>query len=303
MLARAQVSSIDRDSSLGTSDRPSCMRRKPDRHASPAPRTGRPRPRAGPIRLRHRVRLGGDVRAGPLPDPGRDPERLAVVDPLAVGDLSPFWELVHDPARRGRDARGGRGPADLPAPHRHGPRRVFDVQIAAGLVGFSYPLSLVNLVAQVLKVALAGSETRTDWRRRPLTPAQLRYALDDVRLPPRPLPITWVPSWSGWAGPPGPRPSSPTSSTRSRTGPTRIAGGGCRACTSSAAAAWRWPGGSPSGVRTRRAARTGRSARCSATTCWWRSPSGSRPSRRDLEALRDFNRPNLHEPESRRSWP
>ena len=31
------------------------------------------------------------------------------------------------------------------------PRRIFDVQIAAGLVGYSYPLSLVNLVAQVLR--------------------------------------------------------------------------------------------------------------------------------------------------------
>ena len=33
------------------------------------------------------------------------------------------------------------------------PRRVFDVQIAAGLVGFSYPLSLGNLVGQVLGVS------------------------------------------------------------------------------------------------------------------------------------------------------
>src|SRR5208337_1484915 len=61
------------------------------------------------------------------------------------------------------------------------PRRIFDVQIAAGLVGYSYPLSLVNLAAQVLRIALSSSETRTDWRRRPLTTAQLRYALDDVR--------------------------------------------------------------------------------------------------------------------------
>jgi ribonuclease D len=61
------------------------------------------------------------------------------------------------------------------------PRRVFDVQIAAGLVGFGYPLSLVNLVGQALRITVVGGETRTDWRRRPLTAPQLRYALDDVR--------------------------------------------------------------------------------------------------------------------------
>jgi ribonuclease D len=33
----------------------------------------------------------------------------------------------------------------------------------------------------VLGVSLAGSETRTDWRQRPLSAAQLEYALDDVR--------------------------------------------------------------------------------------------------------------------------
>jgi ribonuclease D len=61
------------------------------------------------------------------------------------------------------------------------PDRVLDVQVAAGLVGFAYPASLGNLVSQILGVSLAGGETRTDWRRRPLSDAQLRYALDDVR--------------------------------------------------------------------------------------------------------------------------
>ena len=36
-------------------------------------------------------------------------------------------------------------------------------------------------MGQSLRVTLSSSETRTDWRRRPLTPAQIRYALDDVR--------------------------------------------------------------------------------------------------------------------------
>jgi ribonuclease D len=108
-------------------------------------------------------------------------ERLALVDPLAVGDVSAFWEVVCDPAvevvmhAAGEDLRIGLIKTGKL------PRRVFDVQLAAGLVGMSYPLSLGNLVGQVLGVSLAGGETRTDWRRRPLSSAQLDYALEDVR--------------------------------------------------------------------------------------------------------------------------
>ena len=108
-------------------------------------------------------------------------DRLALIDPLAVRDLDPFWDVVCDPSidvvmhAAGEDLRIGLlKTGNLP-------RRVFDVQIAAGLVGLSYPLSLVNLVGQVLGVAIGGGETRTDWRRRPLSAAQLDYALDDVR--------------------------------------------------------------------------------------------------------------------------
>ena len=108
-------------------------------------------------------------------------DRLAVVDPLAVPDLAPFWDAVNDPAieivmhAAGEDLRIARFQTGKV------PKRVFDVQIAAGLVGFGYPLSLGNLVHQALGATLSGGETRTDWRRRPLSPAQLRYALDDVR--------------------------------------------------------------------------------------------------------------------------
>lgn len=109
-------------------------------------------------------------------------KRLAVVDPLAVGDIDEFWDVVLDPAidvvmhAAGEDMRichlrTGRLPA-----------RVFDVQLGAGLVGYSYPLSHTNLVHQLLRETVSGSETRTDWRRRPLTPAQVKYALDDVRF-------------------------------------------------------------------------------------------------------------------------
>src|SRR3954447_8433377 len=101
-------------------------------------------------------------------------DRLAVIDPLAVHDLSPFWDLVIDPTievvmhAASEDLRICRFKTGTV------PRRVYDVQIAAGLVGFGYPLSLVNLIGQALRVTVSGGETRTDWRRRPLSPAQLR---------------------------------------------------------------------------------------------------------------------------------
>jgi ribonuclease D len=108
-------------------------------------------------------------------------ERLAVIDPLAVRDVSPFWDVVLDPAVEVVMHAAGE---DLRICHirtQSLPQRLFDVQIVAGLVGLNYPLSLVNLVGQVLGITLAGSETRTDWRHRPLSAAQLNYALDDVR--------------------------------------------------------------------------------------------------------------------------
>ena len=108
-------------------------------------------------------------------------ERLAVIDPLAVHDMSPFWEAVCDPSLEVVMHAAGEDLRICLLRTGQLPRRVFDVQMAAGLVGLSYPLSLVNLVGQVLGITLSGSETRTDWRHRPLTPAQLHYALDDVR--------------------------------------------------------------------------------------------------------------------------
>jgi len=107
-------------------------------------------------------------------------ERVAAVDPLAIDDISIFWDVVNDPAievvmhAAGEDLRIGKIQSGRL------PTRVVDVQVSSGLVGFSYPLSLSNLVSQTLGVSLAGGETRTNWRRRPLTPGQIRYALDDV---------------------------------------------------------------------------------------------------------------------------
>lgn len=108
-------------------------------------------------------------------------DRLALVNPLAVRDLDPFWDLVCDPSMDVVMHAAGEDLRICLLRTGKLPRRVFDVQMAAGLVGFSYPLSLVNLVGQLLGVTIGGGETRTDWRHRPLSSAQIEYALDDVR--------------------------------------------------------------------------------------------------------------------------
>ncbi len=108
-------------------------------------------------------------------------DRLAVIDPLEVRDLSPFWNAVIDPTLEVVMHAAGEDLRICKIKTGTVPKRVFDVQIAVGLLGPGYPLSLNNLVSHRLGITLAGGETRTDWRRRPLSPAQLRYALDDVR--------------------------------------------------------------------------------------------------------------------------
>jgi ribonuclease D len=108
-------------------------------------------------------------------------EETAVIDPFAVRDLSAFWDVVTDPSIQVVMHAASEDLRICLLRSGKLPRSVFDVQLAAGLAGFSYPLSLVNLVDQVLGIRLSGSETRTDWRRRPLSAAQAQYAIDDVR--------------------------------------------------------------------------------------------------------------------------
>ena len=61
------------------------------------------------------------------------------------------------------------------------PRPMFDTQLAAALAGIGAGMGYQKLVEQITGTSLAKGETRSDWLRRPLSPAQLEYAADDVR--------------------------------------------------------------------------------------------------------------------------
>jgi ribonuclease D len=104
----------------------------------------------------------------------------AVIDPLAPDiDLSPFLDIMRDrsiekvfhAARQDVEIFNNLGAIPMP---------LFDTQIAGMAAGFGEQIAYDALVRQMLKIDLDKSSRFTDWARRPLSDAQLTYALADV---------------------------------------------------------------------------------------------------------------------------
>ena len=106
---------------------------------------------------------------------------LAIIDPTTLSDLRPFWNLLCD-GRREVIVHAGRHELEFcyRAIHKL-PEWFFDVQVAAGFIGSEYPLGFRDLVEKFLRIKVSKGETRTDWLKRPLSPLQIEYALNDVR--------------------------------------------------------------------------------------------------------------------------
>lgn len=108
-----------------------------------------------------------------------EPE-LAVLDPLEV-DCAPVADLV---ASSRVETVFHAAQADLALlAHRFGtvPAAVYDTQIAAAFLGLGEQIGYAGLMASLLDVQIDKGHQYTDWCRRPLSPEQLSYALDDVR--------------------------------------------------------------------------------------------------------------------------
>lgn len=109
-----------------------------------------------------------------------DGHQQYLVDPLAIENLSPLWEVLRD-EKIVKVLHSSR--EDLESIfYRFGdlPRNVFDTQVAAAFLGFGYAIGYQALVRMLLAVELPKNETRTNWTKRPLTAAQLMYAALDV---------------------------------------------------------------------------------------------------------------------------
>jgi len=109
------------------------------------------------------------------------PDEALVIDALAPGiDLSAFYALMADEkvmkvfhAAR-QDIEIVWHAAEL-VPHP-----IFDTQVAAMVLGYGDSISYDQLVQRITGDTLDKSLRFTDWTRRPLSDAQLRYATSDV---------------------------------------------------------------------------------------------------------------------------
>jgi ribonuclease D len=112
------------------------------------------------------------------------PSGVALIDPLADLDLMPFWRLLCDASIEKVVHAGQQDVEPVFRLVGEAPANLFDVQIAAGMVGLPYPLSLSKLVLELVGAKLGKGLTFTSWDQRPLSARQIQYAADDVRYLP-----------------------------------------------------------------------------------------------------------------------
>jgi ribonuclease D len=108
------------------------------------------------------------------------PNVEAVIDPLAEGlDMTPLLDLMRDESVL-KVFHAARQDVEIFNNLGAMPRPLFDTQVAGMAAGFGEQIAYDALVRQMLKIELDKSSRFTDWARRPLSEAQLTYALADV---------------------------------------------------------------------------------------------------------------------------
>jgi ribonuclease D len=107
-------------------------------------------------------------------------DEAVCIDPIAIPDLSPIAPLLVSAAVV-KIMHAARQDLEVLLPAVGLVQPVFDTQIAAALAGHPSQVGYAELTRRLLGVDLSKAHTRTDWARRPLSPEQQEYALDDVR--------------------------------------------------------------------------------------------------------------------------
>jgi len=107
-------------------------------------------------------------------------DEAIVIDALAEIDLQPFYDLMANEAVL-KVFHAARQDIEI-VWHRAGliPHPIFDTQVAAMVLGYGDSISYDQLVQRITGDSIDKSNRFTDWTRRPLSEAQVRYAISDV---------------------------------------------------------------------------------------------------------------------------
>ncbi len=105
---------------------------------------------------------------------------VAVIDTVALKDLSPLFPMLQDPSIPVVLHGGGQDLEILAVLMGTPMRGVVDTQVEAAFLGYGLQVGLSALLERVLKVRIRKDQTYTDWIRRPLKPEQVVYAEQDV---------------------------------------------------------------------------------------------------------------------------
>lgn len=109
-----------------------------------------------------------------------DGKQLALIDPIAIDDLSPFWQLLtNENIVKVLHACSEDLEVFLTSANCK-PVNLIDSQIMMSFLGHGLSMGYAAMVEHYTGVALDKSESRTDWTKRPLTQKQLDYASADV---------------------------------------------------------------------------------------------------------------------------
>jgi ribonuclease D len=108
-------------------------------------------------------------------------EEAVVIDTLAPGiDLSPFYALMAN-EKVMKVFHAARQDIEIVwHAAKLIPHPIFDTQVAAMVLGYGDSISYDQLVQRITGDTLDKSHRFTDWTRRPLSDAQLSYAMSDV---------------------------------------------------------------------------------------------------------------------------
>lgn len=104
----------------------------------------------------------------------------AVIDPIAIDDLSLLCELLYDESIT-KIFHSAHQDIELFFNIKGSvPEPLFDTQLAAPLFEHAQGIGYGNLVKEVLNIELDKGYARTNWKKRPLSKEQIRYAVDDA---------------------------------------------------------------------------------------------------------------------------